>query len=672
MVSLDAGLKSLAAAAALAFGLLVLLGGGGAGRRASRWLALFLFLIAGNQAAEAARAIVTDPALQHTLRRLAAVFASLDPVALYCFASLHPDRNALDRPLPAALVLATGGVLALYGGWALGTPRTLSAESYDAARSIYTALVYTVVLAWALDGVLREPASPTWMALLAASSVAALQPWMAAVSASFLAWHLTDPTPIPAYVWGLVPLTVVLLLVAGLLAWLLARARRHPSFPQVSRTLPLALGLGGAWVLLVGANDLALHLALLRQESPVWETIHRVLRATVSMRWLVFGFLMSIALLRHNMLGMSLAARRRAARVLVGGAFLAAAAALLLVVRSATGDQGALRPAEAVLLLLVALTSQWARSLVDRVAASAYGVPREGDSAAAMETYRAALAQAAEEGRSPHGDPRLARLREELGLDARVAAVVERGVLAEGERLRAGRVLAGRYRLAALLGRGALGKVFRARDELLGRDVVVKEVAHGPDDATPLEEARLAGSLRHPNVVTLHDAIPGEETSFLVFELVEGGSLADRLASEGRPPPREALRLLDGLLAGLEAVHARGILHRDVKPANVLLDLDGTPKLADFGIARLRETRTLGEGRLVGTPAYLAPERRRGEPAGYASDVYAVGLLAREVLGPDAPPAALRVVERALEEDPARRWPDAGAMRRALAEALNA
>ncbi|MFE1415200.1 serine/threonine-protein kinase [Streptomyces sp. NPDC058746] len=176
-------------------------------------------------------------------------------------------------------------------------------------------------------------------------------------------------------------------------------------------------------------------------------------------------------------------------------------------------------------------------------------------------------------------------------------------------------VIGGRYRLRQRLGRGGMGTVWRADDELLGRQVAVKElhVDGGTQATSALREARVLAGISHPHVVVVHDVVEREGVPFIVMELVEGGSPADRLAVSGPLTPEATARLGISLLGALSAAHARGVLHRDVKPANVLLEA-GTDRvvLTDFGIARLAGATTISEaGAFVGSPEYTAPERMR-------------------------------------------------------------
>lgn len=211
------------------------------------------------------------------------------------------------------------------------------------------------------------------------------------------------------------------------------------------------------------------------------------------------------------------------------------------------------------------------------------------------------------------------------------------------------RLVAGRYRLGGRLGRGGMGTVWRAHDELLGRHVAVKELH--PDGGVPataaLREARAVAQIKHPHVIVVHDVVeepapegpPGARRSYIVMELVDGGSLADRLASAGPVGVQEAARIGVALLGALATAHARGVLHRDLKPANVLIEEgSGRVVLTDFGIAQVPGTSTISEeGAFVGSPEYTAPERMQGAGAGPASDLWSLGALLCAALSGESP-----------------------------------
>ncbi|MFC8143470.1 protein kinase [Streptomyces paradoxus] len=206
--------------------------------------------------------------------------------------------------------------------------------------------------------------------------------------------------------------------------------------------------------------------------------------------------------------------------------------------------------------------------------------------------------------------------------------------------MRRGRVLlAGRYRLEVEIGRGGMGEVWRAYDETLARAVALKLLLPQDTDATATSrfrlEAQTAGRLNHPNVVGVLDFGEYDNRLYLVMELVEGDSLAGVLSGSGALPAEQVARLAAQASAGLAAAHRQGIVHRDVKPANLLLDAHGTLKIGDFGIARFLDdpgAALTATGQIVGTGLYLAPERALGKPAGPASDMYSLGCVLYQLL----------------------------------------
>ncbi|MFD7627126.1 serine/threonine-protein kinase [Streptomyces sp. NPDC059851] len=199
----------------------------------------------------------------------------------------------------------------------------------------------------------------------------------------------------------------------------------------------------------------------------------------------------------------------------------------------------------------------------------------------------------------------------------------------------AGAVLAGRYRLVEPIGSGGMGKVWRAHDELLHRTVAVKEltaglyVAQADRDvlhARTQKEARAAARIQHPAVVTVHDVLEHDDRPWIVMEYIDGPSLAEAAKAAGRIEPREAARIGLHVLGALRAAHAVGVLHRDVKPGNVLLAKDGRVLLTDFGIAAIEGDSSITRtGEIVGSIDYLAPERVTGGTPDPASDLWSLG-----------------------------------------------
>jgi serine/threonine-protein kinase len=193
-------------------------------------------------------------------------------------------------------------------------------------------------------------------------------------------------------------------------------------------------------------------------------------------------------------------------------------------------------------------------------------------------------------------------------------------------------LVADRYRLHTVIGRGGMGEVWRAQDEVLGRPVAVKlllsDVADASAEARFRMEAQTSARLNHPNVVGTLDFGTWQGRCFLVMELVDGGSLAGELAAGGPLTPERLAQVAQQAGEGLAAAHAQGIVHRDVKPGNLLSDHDGTVRIGDFGIARFVDDPSAGlttTGQIVGTGLYLAPERAIGTPATPASDIYSLG-----------------------------------------------
>jgi len=210
-----------------------------------------------------------------------------------------------------------------------------------------------------------------------------------------------------------------------------------------------------------------------------------------------------------------------------------------------------------------------------------------------------------------------------------------------------GELIAGRYRLVSSVGRGAMGVVWRARDERLDREVAVKQLvldAAADESATEqaslrvMREARVAARLRHPHAITIHDVVEHGGRPYLVMEFLPSRSLPALLAEHGTLTPEYVADIGSQVASALAAAHAEGIVHRDVTPGNVLISLDGPVKIADFGIARaIGEGTVTGGGLIAGTPAFLAPEVAGGADAGFPSDVFSLGSTLYTALEGDPP-----------------------------------
>src|SRR5689334_3120449 len=197
------------------------------------------------------------------------------------------------------------------------------------------------------------------------------------------------------------------------------------------------------------------------------------------------------------------------------------------------------------------------------------------------------------------------------------------------------RLLAGRYRLGDVLGRGGMGTVWRAEDETLGRTVAVKELrfpsAIDEDEkrrliTRTLREAKAIARIRNNGAVTVFDVVDEDNRPWIVMELIGGKSLAEVIREDGLLTPRRAAEVGLAILDVLQAAHREGILHRDVKPSNVLIDHDGRVVLTDFGIAQVEGDPSItSTGMLVGAPSYISPERARGHKPGPAADLWSLG-----------------------------------------------
>src|ERR1700757_3426931 len=265
----------------------------------------------------------------------------------------------------------------------------------------------------------------------------------------------------------------------------------------------------------------------------------------------------------------------------------------------------------------------------------------------------------------------------------------------------------GRYRVEKLLGSGAMGEVYRAYDPAIDRLVAIKvlrpELIGGSDSEQLLQrfrrEARAAGRRFHPNIVAIWDFGDDNGMPFLAMEYVEGRSLGELIKSSGQLTPDRGVKIIMQVLSALGFAHENGIVHRDVKPSNIMVLQNGQVKVADFGIARIDASDLTIVGDLLGTPAYMAPEQLSGAPVDYRADLFAAGVILFEMLtgvkpfrgksiteiisfmetrgpedigalNPAVPDSLKRVITKSLPLEPAQRFADAAAFSKAVADAM--
>jgi len=267
-------------------------------------------------------------------------------------------------------------------------------------------------------------------------------------------------------------------------------------------------------------------------------------------------------------------------------------------------------------------------------------------------------------------------------------------------------VTLGKYQIRGTLGRGAMGTVYDGWDPMIGRRVAIKTVRTLDNDDPEAQEglarfkneAQAAGRLTHPNIVGVFDYGEADETAYIVMEFVEGQSLKEKLDAKERFPTSETVRILEQVLAGLQFSHDKGVIHRDIKPGNVMMTTDGQVKLADFGIARIESSVMTQAGTMLGTPAYMSPEQLMAQTVDSRSDIYSTGVMLYQLLTGERPfeggltaiihkalnttpprpseisvttPTSLdAVVARAMAKRPDDRYPNAATFARALREAF--
>lgn len=650
--------------------------------------------------------LTSEPALHDALFR--ASLALFPPTALFLayFASLHPQRGLFAKNLLTASLLALpalGGLLVL-----LLQPNLVIADTqlfHGRPVSIYGPATVPLFFApfygafyYALwrqfsaaradqRGVTGKRARLVFMAL--------------ALFTSYLTTRTFLVFAIPQPVAGIQPANVVLslnLLFAVGFALVLAVALLILFKPPLRGDIDWAM----ATSLLAPAAFACLERAL--EFSDVFFETGSVWRiGTVA--------LVVYAVARYQLFDLDLRLRRVAVSALPIGLV---AFTLAVLIRVAAGDPplwtlgGALVFGIAGNLVVWQFRGQLADLLLPRGTADPdYLYHRK------LEVYRAALERSLVDPLASPMTDELRRLRRNLGIDEREHNVLEfvvrtglgsRGTPPEAPpRVEPGALLLNRYRVDRLLGEGAHGRAYLARDEKLDRPVVVKAVGTtllgGRAARLLLREAKMAGSLEHPNIVAVHEVAENPAETILIMEYADGGSLFGLLQRRGRLEPPEAVRIVDQVLSALEAAHARGIVHRDVKPENVLLMSDGSVKLADFGVARdvRPEATNVTQGGPMGTLLYMSPEQVRGVAVDGRSDLYAVAVVLHQLLtgrfylriagrddfqvrqlilrSPahlaerDLPPWVPGFLQRALAKDPSERYPTATEMRRSLKKA---
>lgn len=501
-----------------------------------------------------------------------------------------------------------------------------------------------------------------------------------------------DAAPqVVAFTYGCVALAVALLLVGRTVRGLARLERRAGAVSAEVRLAGSALlGITGVTAAAVIAMDFDVASLLFAGSN------------------LAYVALLAYGVQKYRLFGLDVRLRGAAPPAIATGTFLAAfagASALLAPVVKGTFFGlpaafvvgGVLTAALAPPLYSVARGVS--RRVLEEVNAPGYHERRR------LEMYRALLEERQSRGGAVPADPDLARARETLSISGREHRILSRVVAREAldgpdpARPEPGRLLFGKYRIRGVLGAGSSGRAFLAHHELLSRWVVVKEVLlDGVEDGeTAIREARVAARIVHPNLATVYDVEEAKHAVYLILEYVDGGSLEERLRS-GPIPEGESVELVSQVLAGLEALHAGGIVHRDVKPANVLLTRDGGVKLTDFGLSVDRDeagdTVVWTKERGGGTILYMSPEQAAGRAVDPRSDLYSLALVLHRMVagrhafpsegrsqyeilrahvegrpaidGAGVSPAIRACLARALALRPQDRFPNAASMRRAL------
>ena len=657
---------------------------------ANRTLAAYLALVAANyvlvglySASVRPAAFEGQPDAVRALLMAATVLAVLDPAVLVRFALTYPRPAATRR----AWTLLAAGIGSAFAAGILIAPDAFLAQ-YSAGRLMieaYVTVAYVGVLgrmAWREFRARETPALPfgllvAWGVVVLARVGPALDPAVRLVQLGILR---PEQVTHGLHVASLL-LNCAVSLGATAVFWLVARAFAAPGMRPAADRLTRSVAL---WILGIAGVLSFPHVIAVALDAPpnggdgvLGVALAFGTASMFSVRWFAFAFLAGPAFLRNQVFDLDVRARR----VLVAGS----AAGILLVVflvamalleeRLMTDRGVGLDTLLAIGFLLLAASqcARWGRRIADRVFPPAEARLEELRRVRRYEVYRDA-ARAAAAGNLPAEDLDVLAARLGLAEGERRAALAS---AAPGTRrpVSPGEVVADRYEVRRLIGQGGHGRVFEAFDRREGRRVALKEldVSDGTQLALVEREVLAGTKLEHRNVARALDFVATAGFTGVVSELVDGASLADHLRANGPLAGERAREVLADVLDGLAFAHARGIVHRDVKPGNVLLGADRRARVADFGIAFVADAdaTAIGFAPLSGTRAYLPPEAFSGAAPTPAWDVFAAARMFVDAIGGAPALAKLadderKVIERALAADPRERFNDATTFRAAL------
>ncbi len=504
-----------------------------------------------------------------------------------------------------------------------------------------------------------------------ARQILAVAAGVAIVVVTRLALLVDDLRPELAVLWGppgpagdarfmVLSLAIRLASLALLVAWCVVHVRRIEREERRAEARAAAR-VAGAFVIAVAAAWIVGRGIYIGESIGWWDSTARGLfeareiseSLAYAVRWVGFCGAMGIGVVRYQVL--SVDARALAAGTLVMGLGAAFAAVGLAATLAGPWTAASVAVASAVGAILL-------HRRRDRA-------PSPQLHARALDVYRAFTASRIADGRASEG-PDVAAVRARLGISPAehemtlAIAQVEHAGAGPPRRL-------GRFRVVRRLGAGAFARVLLAVDERTGGAVALKQIL-GSDAAAVEAAAReldVARRVSHPGLLPIHEIVHVGDSAVLVMDYAEGGSLRDLLDREKRLSAARARTLLLQVLDALHAMHEAGLVHGDVKPENVLLTREGEVRLTDFGSTR-RAARhdTIVTGGSAGTPGYIAPEVLAGEALTEAADVYAVGVIARELLGSDVSPLWAAILDRATAPVPTRRFPSAASFTAALVD----